>query len=82
MPEVPLNGSNPLNVDPPETVTDFVGNFNSSAFMYLEEVEDYVVLLQDIQDTNALGEQFINLVRMIAMCVCMYGYSTCRLTSS
>ena len=64
IPDVPLNGSNPLNVDPPETM-DFVQNFNASAIGYVEEVIDYQELLQEVEDTNTIGEELINLVRLI-----------------
>ncbi len=61
VPEVPLNGSNPLNVDPPET-PDFVETFNASAIGYIEEVIEYQELLQEVEETNTLGEQLVNLV--------------------
>lgn len=35
MPAASLNGSNPLNVDPPNTAQDFADNFNVSAIYRL-----------------------------------------------
>lgn len=56
---MPLDGSNPLNVDPPE---DFFSDFNVSVIDYLEDVVHYQELLEEVETTNMLAERFINLV--------------------
>lgn len=63
MPEAPLNGSNLLNEDGPESVEEFADNFNSSALAFVEDVVDYREVLQEVEDANVLGEQLVNLVR-------------------
>ena len=64
VPDVPLNGSNPLNEDPPDTM-DFVETFNASAIGYIDEVIEYQELLQDVEEVNMIGEELINLVRLV-----------------
>lgn len=63
MPESPLNGSNPLNIDPPDTAESFVESFNDDALRFIEEVSGYELMLQEVEEANTLGEQLINLVR-------------------
>lgn len=59
-----LNGSNPLNVDPPETETDFLSDFNASVIDFVEEVIHFQEILEEVEATNMLAEQLINLVSM------------------
>lgn len=62
---MPLNGSNPLNVDPPETQTDFLSDFNASAVDFIEEVVQYQEVLEEVEAANMLAEQLINLVSLL-----------------
>ena len=63
IPDAPLAGSNPLNEDPPNSLEDFVGDFNSTLLDFVDSVEDYEDVLMDYEETNVLGERVINLVR-------------------
>ena len=63
VPDVPLDDTNPLNEDTPDSAEDFADNFNSSALDYVDEVLDYHEVVQEIEDANILGEQLVNLVR-------------------
>lgn len=63
MPESPLNGTNPLNVDSPSSAEGFVEQFNREALQFIEEASGYEVMLQEVMAANQLGEQLVNLVR-------------------
>ncbi len=65
--DAPLSGSNPLNEDPPETTEEFVTNFNESAIGYLDEIESYELILNEVEETNSIGEEFINLVMWLVI---------------
>ena len=62
--ETPLNGTNPLNVDPPDSVESFAEGFNASAIEYIDEVETYEEILAEVEEVNTIGGQVVNLVRM------------------
>ena len=42
--------------------------FNASAIGYIEEVIDYQEILEEVEETNTLGEQLVNLVRHFFVC--------------
>lgn len=63
MPDVPLDGTNLLNEDTPDSAEDFADSFDSSALDYIDEVVDYHEIVQEIEEANTLGEQLVNLVR-------------------
>ena len=60
-------GSNPLNVDPPQTAEDFVSNFNDGAIGYLDEIESYALIVDEVEEANTIGEELINLVTVYAI---------------
>lgn len=62
--ETPLNGTNPLNIDPPDSVESFANNFNTSAVEYINEIEEYEEILAEVEEANNLGGQVVDLVRM------------------
>lgn len=58
----PLNGSNPLNEDPPDSTSDFVEALSDSVVSYVDSVMDYEEAVQAVIETNELGEQVTNTV--------------------
>lgn len=58
----PLNGSNPLNEDPPDSTSDFVEALNVTVLSYVDSVMEYEEAVQAVIETNELGEQVINSV--------------------
>ena len=75
----PLNGTNPLNVDPPDSVESFAENFNASALEYIDEVEIYEEILAEVEEVNALGGQVVDLVRIRSALVVEDVMYTCLL---
>lgn len=67
IPDVPLEGSNPLNEDPPDTIQDFFENLNSSILDYNDQVIAYEEAVREVEQTNTIGEQLVNLVNMQSM---------------
>ena len=63
MANVSLDVTNPLNEDTPDSVEEFADRFNSSVLDYIDEVLDYHEAVKEIEDTNTLVEQLVNLVR-------------------
>ena len=58
----PLEGSNPLNEDPPDTVEEFVDDFNITVGAYTDSIQVYVEAVQAVEEANLLGEQVVNMV--------------------
>ena len=58
----PLEGSNPLNDDPPVTVEEFVDDFNVSVGTYADSIQVYMEAVEAVEEANLLGEQVVNLV--------------------
>ena len=55
---------NPLNVDPPQSLADYVSSLNDSVSQYVEQVEQYQFLANQTQTINMIGESVINAVSL------------------
>ena len=58
----PLNGSNPLNEDPPETTAEFVEELNGTVSTFIDSVLVYEEAVREANDVNELGELVLNSV--------------------
>ena len=58
----PFEGSNPLNVDPPDTVEEFAVDLNVSVGAYTDSIQLYEEAVEAVEEANLLGEQVVNLV--------------------
>ena len=60
-----MNGTNPLNVDSPNSQAEFVEQFNTEAVQFIEQASGYQVMVQEVVAANELGEQLVNMVRSL-----------------
>ena len=65
IPDPPLEGTNPLNEDSPDSLEDFVETLNTSVLDYNDRVTEYEEALMEVESTNIIGEQVVNLVMLI-----------------
>ncbi len=60
--DTPLDGTNPFNDDPPDSVESFADSFNISVVDYVEEVELYEEVLEEVMEINEIAGRVVDLV--------------------
>ena len=55
---------NPLNVDPPQSLGDFVSSLNDSVNQYAQLVETYLEQANQTMAANLIGDSVINAVSL------------------
>ncbi len=60
--DTPLDGTNPFNEDPPDSVESFADSFNVSVVDYIEEVEFYEEVLEEVMEINEIAGNVVDLV--------------------
>ena len=60
--DTPLDGTNPFNEDPPDSVESFADSFNVSVVDYVEEVELYEEVLEEVMEINEIAGNVVDLV--------------------